>query len=251
MTEVVVVSGATSGIGEACARRFLDEGARVVAIGRRADRLEALAASATSAAGALLPLALDLRDRAAVERAFSDLPDSHRRVTVLVNNAGLALGPASALQGTPEQWDTMVDTNIKGVLHLTGAILPGMVERDRGHVINIGSIGGSYAGGSTVYGGTKAFVHHFSLALRRDLLGRRVRVTCVEPGSVATEFNLVRLGDADKAAEAHRGYRPMSADELAEVVHYCHRLPAHMNVNRIELMPIMQAPGAFAIARED
>lgn len=249
MTEVVVVSGATSGIGEACVRRFLAEGARVVAIGRRADRLDALAAS--SEPDALLPVALDLRDRGAVEQAMGDLPESHRRITVLVNNAGLALGPASALGGTPEQWETMVDTNVKGVLHLTGAVLPGMVERDHGHVINIGSIGGSYAGGSTVYGGTKAFVHHFSLALRRDLLGRRVRVTCVEPGSVATEFNLVRLGDPGKAAEAHRGYRPMSADEMAEVVHYCHRLPAHMNVNRIEVMPVMQAPGAFVIARED
>lgn len=165
--DVVVVTGATAGIGEACCRQFSAAGAKVVAIGRRKDRLERLAGELGPD---MLPLTLDLRDRSAVEEALTSLPASHSAVSVLVNNAGLALGSASMREGKVEEWETMISTNVNGVLYATHALLPGMIERGRGHIFVISSVGGVYFGTSSVYGGTKAFVRHMALSLRTDLL---------------------------------------------------------------------------------
>ncbi|MFI4989271.1 MAG: SDR family NAD(P)-dependent oxidoreductase, partial [Alphaproteobacteria bacterium] len=182
--KTVFITGATAGIGAACARRFAAAGSRVVLTGRRADRLEALKRELAGKAE-VHTLAFDVRRRAEVEAAVATLPPAFAAVDVLINNAGLALGVAPAQAVAIEDWDSMVDTNVKGLLYCTRAILPGMVARDCGHVVNLGSVAGSYPyGGGSVYCGTKAFVHQFSLAMRSDLLGTKVRVTCVEPGMV-------------------------------------------------------------------
>ena len=198
---IVFVTGASSGFGAAIARRFAAEGARVVATARRLDRLEALRAELGPK---ILPLELDVRDRAAVERAVAGLPKDFTEVDVLINNAGLALGLEPAQRASLDDWERMVDTNIKGLMYCTRALLPGMVARQRGHVVNLGSVAGEwpYPGGNA-YGGTKAFVRQFSLNLRADLLGTKVRVSEIEPGMAETEFSLVRYGgDAQRPARS-------------------------------------------------
>ena len=199
-----------------------------------------------------MPLALDVRDRAAVERALTTLPPDLADVDLLVNNAGLALGLEPAHKASLDDWDTMVDTNIKGLLYCTRALLPGMVARNRGHVINMGSTAAEfpYPGGN-VYGGTKAFVYQFSLNLRADLLGTAVRVTDIEPGLTAgTEFSAVRFhGDAAKAATVYAGTTPLTAEDVADAVHWAATRPPHVNVNVITLMPVSQAFGPLAVAR--
>src|SRR6204780_3365295 len=231
----VFVTGASSGFGAAVARRFAADGARVIAAARRADRVEGLA----SEFGPLvLPLALDVRDRAGVAAAVAALPAEFQAVDVLVNNAGLALGLNPAQDADLDDWDQMVDTNCKGLVYCTRAILPGMVARGRGHVINLGSVAGTYPyPGGNVYGGTKAFVHQFSLSLRSDLYGTGVRVTCVEPGMADTEFSLVRYGgDTTKADAVYAGMQPLTPDDVAEAIYWAATLPQHVNVNTIELM---------------
>ncbi|MGH8444562.1 MAG: SDR family oxidoreductase [Solimonas sp.] len=245
----VLVTGATSGFGAAIARRFVADGHRVIATGRRSDRLDALAADCGER---LHTAVLDVRDRAAVERFVADLPPAFAAVDVLVNNAGLALGLKPAHEAEMSDWEQMVDTNIKGLMYITRAVTPGMVERGRGHVINLGSVAGEwpYPGGN-VYGGTKAFVRQFSLNLRADLVGRGVRVSNVEPGMADTEFSLVRYGgDADKAAAVYAGTQPLSADDIADTVHWIATRPAHVNVNTISLMPECQAFSPFAVKRQ-
>jgi 3-hydroxy acid dehydrogenase/malonic semialdehyde reductase len=246
----VFVTGASTGFGAGIARRFAAEGARVIASARRADKLTDL----TREFGArVLPLELDVRDRAAVSDAISALPAAFAEVDVLVNNAGLAKGLQRAHQADLDDWAQMIDTNCKGLVYCTRAVLPGMVARGRGHVINMGSVAGSYPyPGGNVYGGTKAFVHQFSLNLRSDLHGTRVRVTCVEPGMAgATEFSLVRFGgDEAKAAAVYAGVQPLTPDDIAETVHWVASLPAHVNINTIELMPVAQSFAPFQIHRE-
>jgi 3-hydroxy acid dehydrogenase/malonic semialdehyde reductase len=244
-----LVTGASSGFGTAIARRFANGGARVIACARRADRLAALA---TELGDRVLAIELDVRDRAAVERAIAELPPAFSAIDVLVNNAGLAKGLEPAQRANLDDWDQMVDTNCKGLVYLTRAALPGMVARGRGHVINIGSVAGSYPyPGGNVYGASKAFVHQFSLNLRSDLHGTGVRVTCVEPGLAGgTEFSTVRFdGDEERARAVYSGLEPLSAEDVAETVHWVASLPAHVNVNVIELMTVAQSFAPFQIHR--
>ena len=244
----VFVTGATSGFGAAAARRFAAAGARLVVCGRRAERLAQLQAEL---AVPIHTLTLDVRDRAAVAAAIADLPPEFAEIDVLVNNAGLAAGLDPAQRADLDDWDRMVDTNIKGLLYVTRAVLPGMVARNRGHVINLGSVAGSYPyPGGNAYGGTKAFVKQFSLDLRADLFGTKVRVTNIEPGLCETEFSLVRFGgDAERAAKVYEGTTPLSADDIAECIFWTAALPAHININRLEVMPVVQAFSAFAVDR--
>lgn len=247
--QCVLVTGASSGFGEAIARRFLAEGARVILCARRTERIEALAQALGERA---LALPLDVSDRAAVEATLGALPAPFDAVDVLVNNAGLALGLEPAHRASMEHWEQMIATNVRGLLYVTRALLPGMVARDRGHVVNISSVAATYAyRGSNVYGASKAFVSQFSLNLRADLLGHHVRVTDIEPGLAQTEFSLVRFeGDARAADAPYAGIEPMSADDIAEAVVWAVRQPRHVNVNRIELMATMQAFAGFAFHRE-
>jgi 3-hydroxy acid dehydrogenase/malonic semialdehyde reductase len=200
----------------------------------------------------ILPLALDVRDRAAVAAAVAGLPAEFAAVDVLVNNAGLALGLNPAQDADLDDWDQMIDTNCKGLVYCTRDILPGMVARRRGHVINLGSVAGTYPyPGGNVYGGTKAFVHQFSLNLRSDLHGTGIRVTCVEPGMADTEFSLVRFsGDQGKADNVYAGMQPMTADDIAESIHWAATMPQHVNVNTIELMATAQSFAPFQVARD-
>lgn len=246
---VVFVTGASVGIGAAVARRFAKAGARLVLAARREEKLRTLA-NELSVPTHLV--ALDVRDRSAVEAAVASLPGAFADVSILVNNAGLALGIEPAHRARVDDWETMIDTNCKGVTHVTRAILPGMVARDRGHVVMLGSVAGLYPyPGGNVYGATKAFVMNFALNLRADLIGTRVRVTDVEPGMVeGTEFSVVRYeGDEEKAKAVYRGFRPLSAADVAEAIFFCASQPEHVNVNRIELMSVAQSFAGFAVKR--
>ncbi len=249
MSLTVLITGATAGFGEAMARRFVRDGHRVIAAGRRADRLEALA---HELGGALLAFPLDVTDAVAVAALPGSLPAEWQAVDVLVNNAGLALGTAPAFQANLGDWETMVATNVTGLIRLTHAILPGMVARDRGHVVNLSSSAATYPyPGGNVYGATKAFVTQFSLNLKADLVGTGVRVTDLEPGLVGgSEFSRVRFGgDAEKAAAVYAGTTPLSPEDIAEAVAWVIGLPRHVNINRMEMMPTCQAPGPLAIKR--
>jgi 3-hydroxy acid dehydrogenase / malonic semialdehyde reductase len=245
---VVFITGASSGFGAAIAQRFAGIGARLILAARRFDRLRALGADLGVPVHLLK---LDVRERAAVERAVAELPAEFAEVSILVNNAGGAMGLEPAQEAHLEDWETMVDTNIKGVLYATRALLPGMVARDRGHIINLGSVAGTYPyPGGNVYGATKAFVEQFSLNLRADLAGHRVRVTNIEPGMAETEFSLVRFkGDEAKAKALYHGFPPLTADDVANVVLFVATLPEHVNVNRLELMSVMQSFAGFSIKR--
>jgi 3-hydroxy acid dehydrogenase/malonic semialdehyde reductase len=246
---IVLVTGASAGFGAAIARRFVADGHTVVGAGRRIDRLEALGEELGSSFHAL---ELDVRDRSAVESKLLGLPAAVAAIDVLVNNAGLALGLEPAQNADLDEWTTMVETNINGLLYVTRTLLPGMVERNRGHIVNLGSTAAEfpYPGGN-VYGATKAFVYQFSLNLRADLLGTNVRVTDIEPGLCGgTEFSTIRFrGDAQKAASVYDGTQPLTADDIADVVHWVSTRPAHVNINTVQLMPVCQAPGPLAVKR--
>jgi len=245
---IVFVTGASAGFCAAIARRFIADGARVVATARRLDRLHALR---EELGPKLLPVELDVRDNAAVERAVAALPAEFAEIDLLVNNAGLALGLQPAHKTDLTDWERMVDTNIKGLMYCTRAVLPGMVARDRGHVVNLGSVAGEwpYPGGN-VYGGTKAFVRQFSLNLKADLIGTRVRVSEIEPGMAESEFSLVRFGgDAEKAKAVYAGTQPLTPEDIADTVHWIASRPAHVNINTISLMPTCQAFSPFAVKR--
>ncbi|MFC3995859.1 SDR family oxidoreductase [Nocardiopsis sediminis] len=245
----VFVTGATTGFGAAIARRFAADGHRVVATGRRDELLAGLA---EELGPNVLPLHLDVRDRAAVAEAVGSLPGAFAEVDVLVNNAGLAAGLSPAHEADLDDWERMIDTNCTGLVYCTRAVLPGMVERGRGHVVNIGSIAGTYPyPGGNVYGATKAFVQQFSLNLRSDLHGTGVRVTNVEPGLAGgTEFSAVRFhGDQDKADAVYADTDPLRPEDVADAVHWAVGQPARVNVNRIELMPVVQSSAALNVYR--
>jgi len=248
----VLVTGATAGFGAAIVRRFAAEGHQIVAAGRRSERLEALADELGSLC--VHPVVLDVRDRNAVEGAVKGLPPEFADIDLLVNNAGLAVGLDPAQQADLEAWEVMVDTNVKGLMYVTRAVLPGMVARNRGLIINLGSIAAIYPyPGGNVYGATKAFVRQFSLNLRADLLGTRVRVTDIEPGLVGgSEFSTVRFrGDGTKAAKLYEGADALTPEDIAETVHWIATLPPRVNVNAIELMPVTQAFGPLPVHRQD
>jgi 3-hydroxy acid dehydrogenase / malonic semialdehyde reductase len=246
---IVFVTGASSGFGAAVARRFAADGARVIAAARRTDRLQDLK---DEFGGQILTMQLDVRDRASVAARVAGLPGEFKAIDLLVNNAGLALGLNPAQDADLDDWDQMIDTNCKGLVYCTRAVLPGMAARGRGHVINLGSVAGSYPyPGGNVYGGTKAFVHQFSLNLRSDLHGSGVRVTCVEPGMADTEFSLTRFsGDRAKADAVYAGMQPLTPDDVAESIHWAATLPEHVNINTIELMPTTQSFSPFQVARD-
>ncbi|WP_297369078.1 SDR family NAD(P)-dependent oxidoreductase [Acidocella sp.] len=249
MSKTILVTGASAGFGAAFARRFVKDGHRVIAAARRLDRLQALHAELGDA---LLPVALDITDKSAVAGFVASLPEAWRQIDVLVNNAGLALGLSPAWDADLDQWDQMINTNITGLVHLTRAVLPQMVARDDGIILNLGSVAGTYPypGGHT-YGGTKAFVRQFSLNLRADLVGKNIRVTDIEPGMVGgSEFSLVRFGgDAERAKAVYAGITPLTPEDIAETASWIVNLPRHMNINRIEMMPTCQATGPFAVKR--
>ena len=249
MPQTIFVTGASSGFGKAIARRLVADGHRVVAAARRVAELDALA---QELGDQVYPVVLDVRDRAAVEAALSTLPEAFNRIDILVNNAGLAKGLEPAQRADLDDWDVMIDTNCKGLVYCTRAVLPGMVERGHGQVINLGSIAGTYPyPGGNVYGATKAFVHQFSLNLRSDLQGTGIRVTSIEPGLCGgTEFSLVRFnGDQDRVDALYNGVDYLTADDIAESVSWVIAQPPHVNVNVIELMPVAQSFAPLAVHR--
>ena len=246
----VFITGASSGFGAAAARRFTARGDRVVAAARRAERLRSLVGELGH--DVLLPLTFDVRDRPGVERAVASLPQDFAQVDVLVNNAGLALGLEPAADADLDDWEQMIETNCAGLVYMTRALLPQMVARGSGHIVNLGSIAGTYPyPGGNVYGATKAFVHQFSLNLRSDLHGTGVRVTCVEPGLAGgTEFSDVRFGgDTERAAGVYAGTQPLTADDIAAAIEWATSQPPHVNINIIELMPTSQSFAPFQVYR--
>lgn len=247
---IALVTGATSGFGEAMARRLLAAGGHVIATGRRTERLEALAKD--MATDRLLTRELDVTSEASIAALLPSLPSAFEAIDILYNNAGLALGLGKAHEASLGDWETMIATNVTGLVRITRAVLPGMVARNRGDVLNLSSVAASYPyPGGNVYGATKAFVRQFSLNLRADLIGTKVRVTSIEPGMAETEFSVVRFaGDQEKADNVYKGVHAMSADDVALVCESVLKLPAHINVNTLELMPVQQAFGPFAVDRD-
>lgn len=245
---IVLVTGASSGFGEEIARKFVQNGHKVIATGRRKERLDNLAAELGAA---LLPVEMDVRDKGSIAGAIAGLPTDWSDIDVLVNNAGLALGIEPAHKASLEEWETMIDTNCKGLVAMTHAVLPAMVARGRGTVINIGSTAGAYPyPGGNVYGATKAFVDQFTLNLRADLIGTGVRATNIAPGLCGgTEFSNVRLKDDAAAAKVYEGTVPLTANDIAESAYWIATLPAHVNINYIEMMPTCQGFSPFNIKR--
>jgi len=246
---IVFITGATAGFGAAMARTFVRNGHQVIISGRRADRLQALAAELGEAA---LPLLLDVTDKVSINAALDSIPEAWQSIDVLINNAGLALNVAPAHEASLEDWDTMIATNISGLVAMTRALLPAMVARSSGTIINLGSVAGDtpYPGGN-VYGATKAFVEQFTLNLRADLAGTGVRATNLAPGLCGgTEFSNVRLkGDDAAAAKVYEGTQPLTAEDIAETAYWIATLPPHVNINRIEMMPTCQGYGSLNIKR--
>jgi 3-hydroxy acid dehydrogenase/malonic semialdehyde reductase len=246
---IVFITGASAGFGAAMARTFVQNGHKVLISGRREDRLQALAAELGTAAR---PIVLDVTDKASIKAALDGLPAEWKQIDVLINNAGLALGVTPAHESSLEDWDTMIATNVSGLVAMTRAILPDMVKRGSGTVINLGSVAGDtpYPGGN-VYGATKAFVEQFTLNLRADLVGTGVRATNLAPGLCGgTEFSNVRLkGNDEAAAKVYEGTTPLTAEDIANTAFWIATLPPHININRIEMMPTCQGYGPLNIKR--
>jgi 3-hydroxy acid dehydrogenase/malonic semialdehyde reductase len=247
---ILFITGASSGFGEATARKFIADGAKVIGTGRRKERLEKLH---RELGAAFHPLAFDVGDRKAVEQATRQLPSGFEEIDVLVNNAGGALGLEPAQEANLDDWDAMIDSNIKGLLYCTRLLLPGMIQRGRGTIINMGSTAGEfpYPGGN-VYGAVKAFVYQFSLNLRADLVGTPIRVTDIEPGLVGgTEFSEVRFkGDKKKAAALYEGTNALTPEDIADAIHWVVTRPARVNINSLQLMPVSQAFAGLTVKRQ-
>ena len=248
MTKTVLITGATSGFGAAAVKRFAHAGWRVIATGRRGERLQVLVDELGT--DKVHAAAFDIRDEAAMDAALAALPPDFRDIDLLVNNAGLAQGTAPAQSALLSDWRTMIDTNVTALVTLTHRLLPLLVER-KGAIINISSVAGVYPyPGGNAYGGSKAFVSHFSLGLRSDLHGTGVRVTTIEPGMAETEFTLVRThGDQPASDKLYSGANPMTADDIADTIFYVATLPPHLNINRLEIMPVTQSVAGFQVHR--
>ncbi len=245
----VLVTGATSGFGREITKQFHQIGAQVVICGRRSERLEELTQELGS--DRIYAQSLDIRDKEAVFEFVHQIPDRFKPIDLLVNNAGLALGLETAENANLDDWEQMIDTNIKGLLYITKAILPQMVDKKEGQIINIGSVAGSYSyPGANVYGASKAFVQQFSLNLRSDLVGKNIRVCDIEPGMAHTEFSMVRFkGNEEQANKVYQGVQPLTAYDIAQTVLWVAQQPKHVNINRIELMASCQAFGPFQVIR--
>jgi 3-hydroxy acid dehydrogenase / malonic semialdehyde reductase len=248
---IVLITGASSGIGESCAHAFAEAGAKLILSARRSRRLATLKTELAQLYGSeVLLLSFDVRDRTAVHEALASLPSAWQPIDILVNNAGLSRGLDKLHEGEIQDWEEMIDTNIKGLLYMTRAIVPGMVERGQGHVINIGSLAGheTYPKGN-VYCATKAAVRVISEGLKQDLLGTSVRVSSVDPGLVETEFSQVRFrGDADRAKAVYQDTVPLKAQDIADVVLFCAARPTHVNISEVFMMPTAQS-GATLVNR--
>ena len=245
--KTALVTGATAGIGEATVQTLVGSGWRCIATGRRKERLDALVDEL--GADRVHPAVFDMRDSAAMDAALAAIPDAFSQIDLLVNNAGLAQGLSPAQEADLDDWRTMIDTNVTAMVAMTRKLLPGLIER-KGAIIAIGSVAGSYVyPGGNVYAGSKAFANHFTLALRADLHGTGVRVTSIEPGMVETEFTVVRTGSQEASDDLYRGADPMTGQDIAETIRWIAELPPHLNVNRIELMPVSQDFAGFRVAR--
>lgn len=250
--KTIFITGATSGIGEGCARKFAAMGSNLILNGRNTEKLESLKKELTAQGVEVLTLPFDVRDRKAMQQAADSLQGQWKHVDVLINNAGLVIGMDKEHEGSLDEWDIVIDTNIKALLAMTRLIVPGMVERGCGHVINIGSIAGdaAYAGGS-VYCATKAAVKALSDGLRIDLVDTPVRVTNIKPGMVETNFSVIRFrGDQDKADAVYKGIRPLTGDDIANVVYYAASAPAHVQIAEVLVMPTYQATGTVCHRQE-
>ncbi|NCP24119.1 MAG: SDR family NAD(P)-dependent oxidoreductase [Erythrobacter sp.] len=248
MTKTAFVTGATAGIGEATVRALVAGGWRCVATGRRKERLDALVSEL--GADKVHAAVFDVRDEAAMDQAIAALPGDFAKIDLLVNNAGLAQGLSPAQEADLDDWQTMIDTNVTAMVKLTRKLLPGLIER-KGAIIALGSVAGNYVyPGGNVYAGSKAFANHFTLALRADLHGTGVRVTSIEPGMVETEFTLVRTGSQQASDDLYRGSDPMTGEDIAMMIKWVAELPPHLNINRLEPMPVNQDFAGFRVARE-
>jgi 3-hydroxy acid dehydrogenase/malonic semialdehyde reductase len=253
MGKVVLITGASSGFGEACAKKFAEQGYALILGARRLEKLEQLRSRlSNSNAPSVRVFKLDVTDAASIDDLLAKLGSSLIDIDVLINSAGLALGLEPAHEVNLSDWEAMVDTNIMGLLRMTRAILPGMVTKNAGHIINLGSVAGAwpYPGGNA-YGGTKAFVKNFSQALRADVLGKNIRVTSIEPGMAKTNFSNIRFkGDIEAASQVYEGVQPLTAADIADIIYWVTAVPAHVNINSLEVMPVCQAWGPLAVSRD-
>lgn len=251
MSKIVLITGATSGIGLACARKFAENGDRLILTGRNEQRLDEIRKELTEKGTDVLTLAFDVRDREKATKCIQELPTEWQEIDVLVNNAGLALGLEPEYEGNPDDWETMIDTNIKGLLTMTRLVVPGMVERNRGHIINIGSVAGdaAYAGGN-VYCATKAAVKALSDGLRIDVANTAVRVTNLKPGLVETNFSNIRFhGDNDRAATVYKGIKPLTGDDIADVAVFATNAPEHVQIAEVLILATHQASGSVIVRK--
>lgn len=251
MNKIVLITGATSGIGLACARKFADNGDKLILTGRNGHRLEEIRGELAGKGCKVVTLAFDVRDRDKAYRQISDLPAEWKDIDVLVNNAGLALGLEPEYEGNLDDWETMIDTNIKGLLNMTRLIVPGMVSRNRGHIINVGSVAGdaAYAGGN-VYCATKAAVKALSDGLRIDVADTAVRVTNLKPGLVETNFSNIRFrGDTARAAKVYSGIKPLTGDDIADVAVFAANAPEHVQIAEVLILATHQASGSVIVRK--
>ena len=251
MNRIVLITGATSGIGLGCARKFAENGDKLILTGRNEQKLAEIRRELTEKGTLVLTLAFDVRDREQARQHINGLPEEWKAIDVLVNNAGLALGLEPEYEGSPDDWETMIDTNIKGLLTMTRLVVPGMIERGRGHVINVGSVAGdaAYAGGN-VYCATKAAVKALTDGLRIDVADTPIRVTNLKPGLVETNFSNVRFhGDSDRAATVYKGIKPLTGDDIADVAVYAANAPEHVQIAEVLILATHQASGSVIVRK--